>query len=552
MLKQFLAASSILILFLSGCTGELPPIAVQPAVTDLDAYPWVYLRDGRPLEADEQVVSVIAVGDTLLGRGISDEADPLQEAAGWLSDADIALANLEGVLVDSGTARPGLEGEPQPILLGASPDATGHLVRAGFDIMSLANNHSLDYGEEGLLESVNHLQEASIDVLGLMGEGVTADPLIREVDGLRLAFLAFNAVGDPHPELVCPPDGECSPRPAIWDPLASAKAIAKARAAADAVIVSIHWGFEYQSRPDPGQERIAHALLDAGADLIVGHHPHVPQDITIQENRVIAFSLGNFLFDQGQGETAHGVALRPFFDKKGLRALQALPLQAGPRPRIATMAEAKTWLSQLLPPVSDADWITYVCEVDGCTVMDAPPTDEADPSADGRFFSGQIDLTGDGNPETVRREGEQIKVYEEGAAVWESPPAWRVMNVALGDPNDDGRYEIALAIHQKDAAGYDRSQPYLVGYRGGHYDLLWGGRPLADPIQELAVGDVDGDGIDELVVIEELADGSAQALSVWRWSGWTFTLVWRSEHGSFTNLALWPDGQKHLISIEQS
>jgi poly-gamma-glutamate synthesis protein (capsule biosynthesis protein) len=547
MVKQLLAIS-LLLLLLSGCTGELSPIAVPTAVHDLDSYPWVFLRDGQALKGDEQTVSVIAVGDTLLGRGVSGESDLLGDVAGWLSEADLAFANLEGVLVEGGTARQAPEGEAQPIILGGPPDGVAQLIRAGLDMVSLANNHSLDYGAEGMRETAGHLRQAGIDVFGLAGEGGTADPLMRDVDGLRLAFIAVNAVADPHPELACPPDGECQTRPAVWDATTTAEAIARARSTADAVIVSIHWGYEYQPLADPGQERIAKVMLDAGADLVVGHHPHVAQSITIQDDQAIAYSLGNFLFDNSQGETTHGLVLHAFFDEQGLRALQVLPLQAGLRPRLSTMAEAESWLSQLLPHPRAA----FACNVNGCTTVEAPPTGEGGLTADGRFFSGQIDLTGDGNPETLRREGEQITVYEDGAAVWESPEAWRVMDVALGDPNDDGRYEIVLAIRQVDAGGYERSQLYIVGYRGGRYDLLWGGRPLADPIQELAVGDVDEDGIDELVVIEELADGSAQALSVWRWSGWSFTLVWRSKPGSFANLALWPDGQKHLISIEQS
>jgi poly-gamma-glutamate synthesis protein (capsule biosynthesis protein) len=548
MLNRFLAASSILILLLSGCTGEPSDITAQTAVPDLNPYPWVYLRDGRALEGNEQTMSVIAVGDTLLGRGVSGESDPLGDAGGWLGEADLAFANLEGVLIEGGTARQARAGAPQPIILGGPPDGAAQLARAGLDMVSLANNHSLDYGAEGLRETADHLWEAGIDVFGVAGEGATGDPLIREVGGLRLAFLAVNAIGDPHPELACPPDGECLTRPAVWDAKATAEAITRARSTADAVIVAIHWGYEYQLLADPGQERIAQAMLDAGADLVVGHHPHVAQRISIQNDRAIAYSLGNFLFDQSQGETSHGLALRAFFDEQGLRAVQALPLHSGLRPRLSTMAEAEPWLSPLLPEQG----VVYACDASGCTAVEAAPTGEGGSTANSLFFSGQIDLTGDGNPEMVRHEGEQITVFEDGAAVWESPEAWRVMDVALGDPNDDGRYEIALAIRQKDAGGYERSQLYIVGYRGGRYDLLWGGRPLADPIQELAVGDVDGDGTDELVVIEELADGSAQAFSVWRWSGWTFSLVWRSKQGFYNNLVLLPDGQKHLIRLEQA
>lgn len=541
----------ISLLFISGCSAYSP--ATQSAVPDLAPFPWVYLRDGRLPADNEQTVSVIAVGDVLLGRGVAAQSAPLQHAAPWLAEADLALGNLEGVLVSQDLVERGLPrqapaGEPQPLILAADPSAAAHLPRAGFDILSLANNHSLDYGEEGLQETVDHLHEARINTIGVTGATQTAVPLLHQMDGLTLALLAFNAVADPHPELACPPGEPCSPSPAAWDPPISLAEIAAARSEADALIVSIHWGYEYQPQPDPQQERIARAMLEAGADLIIGHHPHVPQTISVQENRVVAYSLGNFLFDQSGQDTVHGLALRALFDKQGLRALQAIPLHAGLEPRFAAMAEAETWLSPLLPPaVGAASRLTYACEENGCTAVDALPAGE-----DGRFFSGQIDLTGDGQPETVRRQGEQVTVYEGGAPAWFSPDEWRVMDVALGDPNDDGRYEMMLAIRQKDAAGHERSQPYIVGHRGGRYNLLWGGRPLADPIQELAVGDVDGDGKEELIVIEELADGSAQALSVWRWSGWTFSLVWRGEPGSYSDLVLVPADQKHVISLKES
>jgi poly-gamma-glutamate synthesis protein (capsule biosynthesis protein) len=303
----------------------------------------------------------------------------------------------------------------------------------------------------------------------------------------------------------------------------------------------LHWGFEYQPVPDPIQEAIAEAMLDAGADMIVGHHPHVPQMINVYGDRVVAYSLGNFLFDQGEDERGRGLAIRAFFDSQGLRAVQTLPLHAGLQPRLMTRADAEPWLSQLLPP---SPRIGYACTASGCFAAEVPQMDQS-----GRFYSGRVDLTGDGLPETVRRSGEQITVYEEGTAVWRSPDAWRVVDVALGDPNDDGRYEIMLAIRQKDADGYERSQPYIVGHRGGLYKLLWGGRPVVDPIQELAVADVDGDGSDELIVIEELANGSARALSVWRWAGWTFSLVWRSDYGQYSDLLLLEEEEQPLISI---
>jgi hypothetical protein len=223
--------------------------------------------------------------------------------------------------------------------------------------------------------------------------------------------------------------------------------------------------------------------------------------------------------------------------------VQALPIKSGTRPRLLSPIEGDALLAQVLPPPPR---VGFTCDRSGCFAVDVPQAEQS-----GLFYAGQIDLTGDGSPETVRRERERITIFENGSAVWQSPVGWRVVDVALGDPNDDGRYEIILAIWQKDEAGYERSQPYIVGYRGGKYTLLWGGRPVVDPIQELTVGDVDGDGSDELIVIEEKFDGSSQAASVWRWTGWTFSLVWRSQPGRYRDLT-YLEGDKGLISVALS
>jgi hypothetical protein len=148
----------------------------------------------------------------------------------------------------------------------------------------------------------------------------------------------------------------------------------------------------------------------------------------------------------------------------------------------------------------------------------------------------------------VRHEGESVVVYEGGTAVWRTPADWRVVDAALGDPNDDGRYEIMLALWRFDEAGYERSQPYIVGHRSGQYVLLWGGRPVVDPILELALADVDGDGVEELVVISEAADGTGRRVGVWQWQGWTFSLQWQSAPGEYRDLWI-GEGERPLISV---
>ena len=138
-----------------------------------------------------------------------------------------------------------------------------------------------------------------------------------------------------------------------------------------------------------------------------------------------------------------------------------------------------------------------------------------------------------------------MTVYQDGTAVYTTPSEWRVVDVALGDPNDDGRFELLLAIWQTDNEGHDRSQPYIVGYRGGEYKLIWGGRPLAQPISEVELGDVDGDGKQELISVE------ADAIAVWRWQGWNFSLMWRSENGRYHDLVLVEGNGRLRISTAQ-
>ena len=534
------------LLFILLLVGRPQGTAVPP---DLAVYPWVYLRDGRPLADDEAVTSLIAVGDVLLGRGVAAQLDPLGGVAAWLASADLTLGNLEGVISvtrdpcsvypclwqpsanhESPLTNPGAR-----ITLTMPLTAVFQLQHAGFDLLGLANNHSLDYGAAGLAETAVRLRQAGLAPIGLREAGQIS-PEIRVANNIRLAFLAFNVVLDP----AGAPDSSL----ATWDAQGGPAVIAAAKAAADAVIVSVHWGLEYETRPSPTQERLAQEMLAAGADLVVGHHPHVAQPLAVTRGGLVAYSLGNFAFDQELPETRPAVALRALFDADGLRAVQALSVQAGRRPRLLSPEEAAPLWAQIAPPPLR---LGFACQEVGCEAVDVPQT-----AVSGQFFSGQIDLTGDGLPETVRRQGMQITIFQDGTAVWRSPADWRVVDVALGDPNDDGRGEIMLAIWRRDGAGYERSQPYIVGYRGGVYDLLWGGRPVVDPIQELELGDVDGDGVPELVVITQLAAGEGQVVSVWQWQGWTFSQQWVSTPGWYDDLVLVDGGgERPLLSVVQ-
>jgi poly-gamma-glutamate synthesis protein (capsule biosynthesis protein) len=519
---------------LSRTAGVDPP--------DLSSYPWIYLRADEPLDPEEDAIEVIAVGDVQPGRGIADE--PFDGVQSWLRAADLTVGNLESVIVRDPQVQSGSLGgrEVQP-MLHASPSVVAGLRRAGFDVLGVANNHALDLGSEGLEETASHLRAAGIDVSGAgpVDEGAL-QPLIREVRGIRLAFLAFNGLSGPEPAV----RGE-GWLPAVWNQERATAAVAAAGDRADAVIVSIHWGYEYETRVDPAQRDAARALLEAGADLVIGHHPHVVQVFEVEGKRAVGYSLGNFLFDQQQGETRRGLALRAFFDREGLRAVQALPVWAGPRPRLMNPEDASSLLERVGPP---AHYLIFICEGDDCRPSRASAC-TVDQTASGVFWGGSVDLTGDGVPEHVRRVSEQVIIYQDGVEAWRSPSTWRVVDLALGDPNDDGRSELMLAIWKPGLDGLElldtvkrdtpRSRPFMVGYRRGRYRTLWGGSAVAEPIQELELGDVDGDGTEELIVLEG-ENREERTVSVWRWHGWGFSLIWRSGPGQYGSLTLGEDG----------
>ncbi len=174
----------------------------------------------------------------------------------------------------------------------------------------------------------------------------------------------------------------------------------------------------------------------------------------------------------------------------------------------------------------------YACDVEACYRHDLPTYVPPDP-----FEAGRIDLTGDGHLEEVHRVGSEVFIYAGGYEVWRSPREWRVVDVALGDPNDDGRGEVLLAFWREDDTGVPRSHPFIVGYREGRYRTVWGGSAVAYPIYEMALGDVTGDGTEELIVLE--AHGEVErSVSVWRWHGWGFSLIWRGEIARYQDLGL--------------
>jgi hypothetical protein len=204
------------------------------------------------------------------------------------------------------------------------------------------------------------------------------------------------------------------------------------------------------------------------------------------------------------------------------------------------------WLAVACVPTAVPLRVAFACDGSGCAPVAAPPGAVA---GGGLFRSGAIDLTGDGVADDVRLEGGRIAVTASDGSAWQSQAEWDVVDVALGDPNDDGRGEMMVAFWKRDAAGVLRSQPFVVGYRGGLYRPLWGGSPVEDPIAELELADVDGDGAQDLVVLDAGGADGQLTVSVWHWHGWGFTRVWRSEPGKYHDLMMLPGTQSGAVIV---
>jgi poly-gamma-glutamate capsule biosynthesis protein CapA/YwtB (metallophosphatase superfamily) len=250
------------------------------------------------LAQDFQGVTLTAVGDIMLSRGVEKYlsakgyAYPFQHVKDTLRGSDLVFGNLELPLSSRGTLHPTKKlGYPA---FRVDPVAVGGLLTAGFNVLSLANNHILDYGEEALLDTIEVLRANGIYPVG-MGRNIreARTPVFLQVKGVKVAFLAYCSFykASAHQAGTAP-----------FEPELMVEDIRAARQAADVVVVSLHRGIEYSPCPLPRHRAVVHRLIDAGAALILGHHPHLLQGIERHRNGLIAYSLGNFVFDTNDEE----------------------------------------------------------------------------------------------------------------------------------------------------------------------------------------------------------------------------------------------------------
>lgn len=274
-----------------------------------------------PLHA--QPLRLFFVGDIMLddgpGQTIAAGGDPLAPVAALLAAGDYRIGNLECPVATSGKAL-----DSKIFTFRADPRALP-LLKGRFEALAVSNNHAGDYGKEAFVETIDRLAGAGIASFGGGRDLASAHrPLWIERDGLRIAVLGYN---------------EFKPRSfeagASWAGVAWSEDnqvladIHAARAAgADLVIPYMHWGWERESEPSERQKKLARLMIDAGADLVVGGHPHITQGAEYYRGKLIVYSLGNFVFDSfTTTATRRGWLLRVNVDRSGVRSWDTLTVE---------------------------------------------------------------------------------------------------------------------------------------------------------------------------------------------------------------------------------
>jgi AmmeMemoRadiSam system protein B len=257
-----------------------------------------YFEEGEP--EDEGLVSMQFVGDVMLDRGLrtwmyqNTTAYPWEEVIRFLMGADLVIGNLEGTVSEAAS----IATEEPPFRFTFSIEAMEELLKH-LDVVSLANNHTRDRDFDGELETQGHL-----NTLGLewFGGYATTEPVYRHKN---ISLVGFHEFGT--------------------DVERALETIRTEKALGQFVIVLPHWGWEYIPEPQDGQHELSQHVVDAGADFIIGAHPHVIQGIEIVDDTPVVYSLGNFIFDSFEPGTEHGLSVTLHFSE-GAGMMYLMPL----------------------------------------------------------------------------------------------------------------------------------------------------------------------------------------------------------------------------------
>ena len=288
-------------------------------------------------------IKLMAVGDIFLKT--RDNKSPFEKVQNIFENKDILFGNLETVLSTEGKKK------EKAVLLYIAPEKVKYLKDVNFDVLNLANNHIMDLGVAGFNKTLEVLMKNNLQFIGVSNNKYNLDYIIIEKRGMKLGFLGYSNSG-----FVLPEKNICINKLKLKNILKDIKFI---KQKCDFAIVSLHWGIENVFYPSPQQIEFAHKLIDVGATIILGHHPHVIQGIEKYKNGLIAYSLGNFQFNPfvSQSPNNHSFILTIELTKNGLENYNITPIKIDsnfvPVPVIEEQEEILSFISRVSHNIND-------------------------------------------------------------------------------------------------------------------------------------------------------------------------------------------------------
>ncbi len=476
----------------------------------------------------QSTAEIAFVGDILLARGVEKKIEkfgdkyPFEKVKNILVNADLTFGNLENPLTDECRK---LE---KKYSFQAKAKYSKILKSAGFDVLSLANNHSLDCGQVGLFNTFRNLKSQNVKWIGAGKTNLEAQsPIFFEIKNVKIGFIGFTDV--------LPQSKAKKPsNVALVSSSNIAKKITLMKQKTDVVIVSIHWGTEYNSHPNEAQIELANEIIKAGADVVIGHHPHVLQGFQITEDSInqkktlIAYSLGNFVFDSptlANKRVSESVVLKINVNKNGLVKAEVIPIFIEKyRPIVAKSERRKNILESLnsLSEKLNTNLNKGFIEKSANSYSKAIETDL---DSDGKFE--RINLKNNRQNTLQIRHGKKL--------LWEGVPMrWKPWKLQIADVDGDGINEIIVGVY-KPTKFFPKPHNclFVYGWRNNKAYPKWLGSSLSRPFTDFQFANLDGEKGDELIALETTLKGK-KSLGIYRWDSFGFTL--QKKRGEWKNI----------------
>lgn len=279
----------------------------------------------KKIEPEIPKAGLLFGGDVMLSRVVGQKTAasgnwswPFAKIASTTAAADLFIVNLESPFTIGGSHLV----KTGSFSFNADPQMLAGLLTAGTDIATLANNHTINQGRKGIADTQKLLSDNAIAFTGAgLNETEARTPVIKEMGGIKIGFLAYA-----YPDDYSIADSSTAGLAGLDIPKMQAD-VKKLKPQVDLVIVTMHAGIEYVNKPNQQQKDFAHAAVEAGADLVVGHHPHWVQTTEIYQGKPILYSLGNLVFDQmWSTETQEGALAEVTLENKTIKAVKIIPI----------------------------------------------------------------------------------------------------------------------------------------------------------------------------------------------------------------------------------